>query len=222
MESSRAVRGATGAPASRGLIPLWLKIVCTVFACLTFSVYWAYYSFAHTFLWHSSLALLMTCVALWLENALLASMQAVSVVFLELSYTVDFFFRLLTGQFLTGLSVYIFQAEDAPLWVRAFSLFHIPLPFLLLWMLCQLGYDRRAGLIQSGVTWILLPVCYFFTDPADNVNWVFGPRGETWDWVPSWSWLVLLMIAFPLFLYLPSHWLFRRLFRDAARPQPPQ
>jgi len=163
-------------PVTHQRVPLWLKVGCTLFAVATFSAYWAYYSFAHTFLWFSDLALLLTCVALWLESPLLASMQAAGVLLLELAYTVDFFVRLTTGAFLVGLSMYIFQAEDAPLWVRAFSLFHIPLPFLLLWLLSQWGYDHQGWLLQTALAWVLLPTCYFFTDPADNVNWVFGPK----------------------------------------------
>ena len=193
-------------------IPLWLKLLCTLVAAATFTAYSLYYSFAASFLWFSSLALLLTCTALWLENPLLASSQAVGVVLLELSYTVDFLFRLTTGKFLIRLSVYFFESQDSPLWVRCFSQFHLPLPFLLFWLLWRLGYDRRAGLVQTAIAWVLLPVCYFFTDPADNVNWVFGPKVSGFEWMPRWGWLVLLMIGFPLLIYLPSHWVFRTIF----------
>ena len=196
-------------------LPLWLKIAWTVLTIATFSAYLRYYSFPHSCLWFSSLALLLTCVGLWLEHPLLLSMQAVSVAFLELVYTIDFFVRLTTGVFLTGLSVYFFQAEDSPAWVRAFSLFHIPLPFVLLWLLWKLGYDRRAVVAQTVFAWVLLPACYLFTDPADNVNWVFGPNEHRWEWMPSWGWVLLLMVVFPVLIYLPSHWVFQRIF-----PQP--
>jgi hypothetical protein len=201
-------------------IPLVLKLGCSLFAAVTFAAYAAYYSFAHSFLWFSSLALLITCVALWFESPLLASMQAVSVLLLELCYTLDFLIRLMTGQFVFGLSVYFFQAEDSPWWVRAFSLFHIPLPFLLLWLIWRFGYDRRAWWLQTGVAWVLLPVCYFFTDPADNVNWVFGPRGERWEFLPRWIWLVLLMLALPLLVYLPTHTVLQKLFREPHTKEP--
>lgn len=182
-------------------------------AGVVFASYSAYYSFAHSFLWFSSLALLITCVALWLESALLASMQAVGVLLLELVYTLDFFVRLTTGEFLTGLSYYFFQSGDSPWWVRAMSLFHIPLPFLLFWLVWRVGYDRRGWLAQTLLAWVLLPVCYFFTDPADNVNWVFGPRTAGWEWMPRWGWLVLLMIGFPTLIYLPTHAVLSRVFR---------
>jgi hypothetical protein len=216
MEGARPSSAVPEARADRGRVPLWLKLGCTLFAVATFSAYLAYYSFAHSLLWFSSLGLLLTCVALWLESPLLASAQAVGVVLPELAYTADFLFRLTTGKFLIGLSVYIFEAQDSPLWVRSFSLFHIPLPFLLLWLLWRLGYDRRGWRVQTALAWVLL-VCYFLTDPADNVNWVFGPKGAGWDWMPRWGWLVLLMGGFPLLIYLPSHWLFQKVLPAAPR-----
>jgi hypothetical protein len=219
------VRVAETGLACGGRIPLWLKVAWTLFAAATFASYSLYYSFAHSFLWFSSIGLLLSCASLWLESPLLASMQAVGVVALEFAYTLDLLFRLATGSFLIGLSVYLFQGDDAPLWVRAFSLFHVPLPFLLLWLLARLGYDRRAWWLQTGLAWVLLPVCYLFTDPADNVNWVFGPRAHGWHAMPSWGWAALLMVALPAFVYLPTHWALRGLFPEpatnrAARPAP--
>jgi hypothetical protein len=195
-------------------VPLWLKIAWTLLTIATFAAYLRYYSFPHSCLWFSSLALAITCAALWLESPLLISMQSVGVMALEFLYTLDFFARLLTGRFLVGLSYYFFQSEDSPIWVRAMSLFHLPLPFLLLWMVARLGYDRRGLAAQIVLAWTLLPFCYFFTDPADNVNWVFGPKGEwRFAWMPPWGWLVAEMIAFPLLIYLPSHLILQRLFR---------
>jgi hypothetical protein len=160
---------------------------------------------------------MMTTAALWFEKALPAGMPAVGVMVLELVYTADFFWRVATGTFLTGLSVYFFQGEDSPFWVRAMSLFHIPLPFLLMWMLWKLGYDRRSLHWQSVLCWMLLPACYFFTPRADNVNWVFGPREHSLIWMPDWGWLVGLMLGFPLLIYLPTHLIFLRVFPRPRR-----
>lgn len=202
---------------TRGRVPLWLKAGCSLVAGIVFTSYSLYYSFAQSFLWFSSVALLLTCVALWLESPLLASSQAVGVLLLELVYIADLLHRLTTGQFLVGLSVHLFQAADAPLWARAMSLFHVPLPFLLLWLLWRLGYDWRGLPVQTALAWVLLPVCYFFTDPAGNVNWVFGPRGPGWEGMPPWGWLALLMAGLPLLIYLPSHWVFQKVFPPPSR-----
>jgi hypothetical protein len=101
-----------------------------------------------------------------------------------------------------------------PLPIRALSLFHVVLPILLLWLLYRLGYDRRALLAQTLLAWIVLPLSYFLTKRTDNVNWVYGVSGGTQKWMPAPLYLVLLMIAFPLALYLPTHLVLKRLFNQ--------
>src|SRR4029077_8072808 len=105
------------------MILLGLKIVYTLFVCALVPVYWRQYGPAN-FLWFSDIALLALVPALWLENTLLVSMMAVSVVFFEALWNVDFFLRLLTGKSLIGLSAYMFDPK-IPLLIRALSSFHI-------------------------------------------------------------------------------------------------
>jgi len=111
--------------------------------------------------------------ALWLENALLVSMLAVSVVFFEALWNVDFFFRLATGRPLIGLSAYMFNSKIS-LFIRGLSCFHMVLPLLLLWMLHRLGYDQRAFLWQTIVALVVLPLFYLVSNAKENVNWVYG------------------------------------------------
>jgi hypothetical protein len=203
-------------------LPLPLKWGCTLFAVATFSAYLAYYSFPASLMWFSSIALVLTCVGLWLESRLVISMQAVGVLVLEFGYTVDFVVRVATGHHPIGLSVHFFDAEASPWWVRAFSLFHLPLPWLLLWLLSRLGYDGRGWRLQTGLAWLLLPTCYLFTDPADNVNWVFGPDDDEWPLLAGWRWVALQMAILPLAVYLPTHAVLKRVFgtaRDDASAQ---
>ena len=88
------------------------------------------------------------------------------------------------------------------------------LPFLLLWAVRRFGYDRRAWLAQTALTWLVLPICFFFTDAARALNGVFGPSGEhPQTWMAPGLWLALLMVAYPLCVYLPSHLLLRQCFR---------
>jgi hypothetical protein len=191
-------------------MPLWLKISYTLFICILVPVYIKQYG-PGNFLWFSDLALLITAAALWLESSLLASMMAVSVIVLESIWIIDFLIGLIAGSSVIGLSAYMFDSK-IPLWIRALSLFHIVLPLLLLWLLFRLGYDRRALLAQALLAWVVLPLSYFLTKPADNVNWVYGFGGGTQKWMPAQLYLVLLMIAFPLVLYWPTHLLLKRLF----------
>jgi hypothetical protein len=126
------------------VIPFGLKIAYTLFVCAVVPIYWRQYGPAN-FLWFSDIALLALVPALWLENALLVSMMAVSIVFFEALWNIDFFFRLATGRSLIGLSAYMFDTT-IPLFIRGLSGFHIILPVLLLWILHRLGYDQRAFL----------------------------------------------------------------------------
>jgi hypothetical protein len=184
-------------------IPLLVKTLYTVGVSVVVPVYWHYYG-PSNFLWFSDLALLITVVALWLESPFLASMQAVAVVLLELLWIVDFVGRLATGVYLIGMARYMFEAAKSRL-LRGLSLFHLVLPFLLLWMVYRLGYDRRAWVVQTLVAWVVLPVCYGCTAPADNINWVFGPGQQPQTWIAPGLYVALLMVFFPLCVYIPTH-----------------
>lgn len=172
--------------------------------------YWVYWG-ARNFLWFSDIALLTTAAALWLESALLASMMTLAIGLPELAWNVDFFGRLLTGRHVLGLSSYMFDAQKPPA-LRALSLFHVGLPIVLVWMVHRLGYDPRALLFQTLVALIVLPVTYWVTDPADNVNWVYGPGSKPQTWMRPSTYLALAMICFPIVFYLPVHLLLQRLF----------
>jgi len=154
------------------VIPLGLKVVYTIFVCALVPIYWREYGLAN-FLWFSDIALLALVPALWLENALLVSMLAISVVFFEALWNVDFFFGLAIGKPLIGLSAYMFDLR-IPLFIRGLSCFHIVLPLLLLWLLHRLGYDQRAFLWQTIVALVVLPLSYLVSNPQENVNWVYG------------------------------------------------
>jgi hypothetical protein len=192
------------------LIPLWGKILYTLFLCVLVPTYWIYWG-ARNFLWFSDIALLTTAAALWLESALLASMMTLAIGLPELAWNVDFFGRLLTGRHVLGLSSYMFDARKPPA-LRALSLFHVGLPIVLVWMVHRLGYDPRALLFQTVVALIVLPVTYWVTEPADNVNWVYGPGSKPQTWMRPSTYLALAMIGFPLVFYLPVHLLLQRLF----------
>ena len=193
------------------MIPLGLKVVYTLFVCALVPIYWRQYGPAN-FLWFSDIALLTLVPALWLENALLASMMAISVLFFEALWNADFFFRLATGKSLIGLSAYMFDPKIPP-FIRALSSFHIILPLLLLWTVYRLGYDQRALVCQTIVAVVVLPLSYLMSNPHENVNWVYGFGQKPQTILPAPLFVVLLMVLFPLLVYLPTHLLFARIFR---------
>ncbi len=196
------------------MIPVGLKIIYTLYVCMLVPIYWRQYG-PPNFLWFSDIALLALVPALWLENALLVSMMAISVVFFEVLWNLDFFFRLSTGKSLIGLSAYMFDPK-IPLFIRGLSCFHIILPLLLLWTLHRLGYDWRAFLWQTLVALVVLPLSYLVSNPQENVNWVYGFGQNPQKILPAPLFVILLMLLFPLVVYLPTHLLFARTFRAAG------
>ena len=196
------------------MIPLGLKIIYTLFVCALAPIYWRQYGPAN-FLWFSDIALLVLVPALWLENALLVSMMTVSVVFFEALWNVDFFVRLVTGKSLIGLSAYMFDPK-IPLFIRGLSCFHIVLPLLLLWTVHRLGYGQRAFVWQTLLALVVLPLSYLVSNPQENVNWVYGFGQNPQKILPAPLFVILLMLLFPLVVYLPTHLLFVRIFRAAS------
>jgi hypothetical protein len=192
------------------MIPLWIKITYTLFAAITVAVYAVKYP-PGNFLWFSDIALVLTAPALWFESSLLASTLAVGILLPEMFWNAGFFGRLLTGKRLAGLTDYMFDAQK-PRYLRALSLFHVFLPMLLLWMIARLGYSPKALIAQTVLAWTVLPLTYVTTDPEKNINWVFGPGTVQRNRLSAMLYLGLLMIAFPVLVYLPTHLLLQALF----------
>ncbi|MDQ3951160.1 MAG: membrane-associated protein [Gemmatimonadota bacterium] len=192
-------------------LPLWAKVAYTVFLAIIVPAYWVRNGLAN-FLWFSDIALLATGAALWLESSLLASAMAVGVFLPELIWNVSYFGRLLTGAHVTSLADYMFDARKSRFMRTLSLLLHVVMPGALVWMLVRLGYDSRALLVQTALAWVVLPVTYAVTDPAKNINWVFGlghpPRRRFSPRVH----LLVLMLGFPLLVYLPTHLLLDAVF----------
>jgi hypothetical protein len=185
------------------LLPLWLKLAYSLFVAITLPIYWLKYG-PRNFLWFSDIALFATAAALWLENALLASMMALAILIPEVVWNLSFFGALLLGRPVAGLADYMFD-RNKPRYLRALSLFHVFLPLLLLWLVWRLGYDPDALMAQTVLSCLLLPLTYRLTDPETNINWVYGPFGRPQRRLPPGVYLVLVMLFFPLMIYLPTH-----------------
>jgi hypothetical protein len=211
-------RESSIASSQRRQISASVKIAYTLFIAVLVPFYLSFYGPAN-FLWLCDLALLLTVVALWSESRFLASMQLVAVFLPSLIWLADFLARLLTGYFLTRWTHYMFRPE-IPLVIRTLSLYHAWLPFLLLWLVGRLGYDGRAWIVQTVLTWVVLPICFLFTDPVRALNGVFGPSGEhPQTWVAPGLWLLVMMVFYPVCVYLPSHLVLRWIL--VKQPYPP-
>jgi hypothetical protein len=189
-----------------GQIPLWLTLAYGLAVPVIAVVYWHVYG-PTNFLWLSDIALGCTLVALVTGNRLLASMMAVGVLALELAWTIDFLF----GGRLISIAAYMFDSK-LPLYLRSLSIFHLALPPTLLFLVYRLGYDQRALIYQTLLTWAVLVVTYLATDPEKNINWVFGPGSKPQHVLPPLLYLGLEMVIIPVCVFLPTHLLLKRFF----------
>lgn len=186
----------------RPAIPLWIKVVWTVWLAAWAPFYWDYWG-PQNFLWFCDISNIAIGAALWLESRLLFSIQALSVGLVQTLYAIDFLWRLLLGRHLAGGTEYMFDPA-VPLHIRALSLFHLAIPPLLAWAIIRFGYDRRAFPIQILIAWAILPLS-FLLGPEKDINWVWGLFDEPQTRVSPGLWLAACMVGFPLVLYFPVH-----------------
>jgi hypothetical protein len=189
---------------------LTFKVAYTVFVLLVVVIWWRHYGWRN-FLWFSDIAFIGAVPALWLESAALASVLAVAVLLPEILWNVDFVARLLTRRRITGLTDYMFEPERSRL-LRGLSLFHVPLPLVLLWMVREYGYDARAGLTGALVlAAVVLPWSRAVSTPERNINWTYGlgPRRSALS--PA-IYVALLYAAFVMLVFLPTHVLLQALY----------
>jgi len=198
----------------RKRIPLALKLACTAFAAILVPYYWLTYS-PWNFLYFCDMALLITLAALWLESSLLISLPAVGISVTQLIWVAD----LLTGSHIPEFTSYMFDPK-LPLLVRGLSTFHGWLPFLLIWGVWRLGYDRRAFVGWTVLSAAVLLTCYLLAPsppaPADNpnlavnINFAHGLSSQKpQTWMPPMLWLTSIIVGFPLLLCLPAHLFYR-------------
>jgi hypothetical protein len=204
------------------LIPLWIKIAYTAFMAVMIPVYLKNYG-PTNFLYFCDVAALMTVIAIWRESPLLLSAALVGVFLPQMLWVVDFFAELL-GFHLTGMTSYMFKP---PYFLRFLSFFHFWLPFLLMYLVWCVGYDKRGVLLWTVVTWILLTVCYAYMPPPSpskdpvtkldlrnpnlpvNIAYVFGlSEEEPQKWLDPDLYFALYMMVLVAGIYPATHLLF--------------
>ncbi len=183
-------------------LPLWLKVGWTVWVLAWVPFYWRQYG-VQTFLHFCDLGNFFIAVGLWLESALIFSWQATGLLLFQTLYTIDLVGALFSGRHIIGGTEYMFDA-NVPLFVRLLSLFHVVMPPLLLWAIWRLGYDRRGWKYQTLMTWVVVPLNYFWR-PEHDVNWARGPFFREQHLMPGLVYLLGYLIVVPLVVYWPSH-----------------
>jgi hypothetical protein len=189
-------------------IPLWFKLAYTG-ATLVILVVWLRHYGPRNLLWFSDIALLGAVPALWLESAPLASVLAVATLLPEVLWNVDFALRLALRRRMTGLTEYMFERERL-LRLRLLSLFHVPLPLVLLWMVGSFGYDPRGLPGAALLAAVVLPLSRIAGTPRENINWSHGLGRQAVAW-PAAAYVPALWIGFVLAVFVPTHLLLLRL-----------
>lgn len=200
---------------SAARIPLAVKLLYTAFVAVMVPYYWHAYG-PQNFLYFCDVAVLVTLVGIWLESALLISLEAIAILLPQTLWMLDFAGRLMGFHFM-GLTDYMFDAT-LPRFVRGLSLFHGWLPLLIVWMVFRLGYDRRAIWVQTIVGVSLLLICYFcFAPPSAanygaNINYVYGFGEKTQQHaMPALAWFAIVVTGVPCLLYVPTHLVLRKI-----------
>ena len=201
-------------------LPPALKLGYTAFLAVLVPVYWWKYG-PTNFLYFCDLALFLTLIGLWREDPLLVSLPAVGILLPQGLWCLDFAAEA-TGHRLTGMTTYMFDAHR-PLFLRGLSLFHGWLPFLLFYLVRQLGYDRRALPLWTGLASAACLISYFFLPGPSpehaaaaapcNVNYVRGMSDTTpQTWLPADVYLGVWMAGLFVAVYLPTHLLLTKWF----------
>jgi hypothetical protein len=211
---------ALAQPAGRSQrIPLALKVALSAFVCVQVIFYWKAYG-PTNFLYFCDVALILTLISVLAEKPLFASMATVGILIPQFLWVIDFVGTAF-GHPLVGMTGYMFQ-NTQPLHARAISLFHGWLPFLLLYVVYRLGYDRRALLSWTVLAWVLMVISYCLLPappaPKDqpnlpvNVDYVYGPSDEKpQEWMPPLAWLAFMLTALPIVFFIPTHLILTRL-----------
>jgi hypothetical protein len=201
-------------------IPLGAKAAGTLFLAILIPIYLHTYG-ATNFLWFCDTALILTVIGMWLESPLLISMCAVGILIPQCLWLLDFGINLF-GFHLLGLTTYMLDSRIS-LFTRGLSLFHGWLPFLLVWLLSRLGYDKRGLSAWGCLATCLVLVCYLFTPPAGahlanpntplNINNIYGFDDQhPQSWINQNAYVVLWIAALWLVAFIPTHLILRKIF----------
>jgi hypothetical protein len=210
-------------PVQTHKIPLAAKLIVAIFLAILLPVYLHTYG-PTNFLWFCDAALILTGVGMWLENSLLISMCAVGILIPQCLWLLDFGVNFLGFHFL-NLTSYMFDPHLS-LFTRGLSLFHGWLPFLLVWLLSRVGYDKRALPAWSFLAAGLMLACYFFTPPPGahpanpntptNINQIYGFNDQHPQlWLNQNLYFILWFGALWIGAFFPTHLILRKFFRNA-------
>lgn len=158
-----APRGGLGVLAGF-LFALWIAI----------SITWVRRQGAMQMLWFCDVALLMTALGLFLRSARLVTAQLVALLLFHAIWSLELWLCLLGGYLPLGATAYMFYPGFS-LWEKTLSFFsHTFVVPAALYGAFVLGAPRRAWLFQWAQTCAIFGLTFLLTNPAENINWLFG------------------------------------------------
>lgn len=194
--------------------PAWARWGAVAWLCFWVPVYWHFWG-PHNFFYLCDIAVILGCIGIWANNALLVSSQAVSSLIVDAMWAVDAGWRAAFGRHIFGGTEYLFDASH-PLWLRLLSLYHVAIPVVLLWGVHRTGYDRRGWALQA---WIVAGafVAARFTPPAQNMNFAFRLPVVNKPFGPAPLHVVVSILFMIFVVYWPTHWALRKIFPPPLR-----
>jgi hypothetical protein len=193
--------------------PAWVRWTALIWLCVWLTIYLKFWG-PTTFFFLCDIAVILTCVGLFTGNALLLSSQAVSSLVIDTAWMLDIATKLIFNRHLIGGTDYFFD-PNYPLWVRLFSLFHVVMPFVLIYAVRRTGYDRRALSLQFVIATVTM-IASRFADPYKNINFVFADPIVHRQWGPVPIHVFAMLAGLTIVIYTPTHAVLSRIF-----PAPP-
>ncbi len=199
---------------SRRAFPSWARWAALAWLAFWVPVYWLFWG-PHNFVFLCDIAVFLTCIGIWADNALLISSQAVSSLIVDAMWAVDAGWREAFGRHIFGGTEYLFETSH-PLWLRLVSFYHVAMIVVLLWALVRAGYDRRGWALQARIVAAAF-VAARFTPASQNINFAFRLPVVDKPFGPA-PLHVAVSVAFMIFVvYWPTHWALKKIF-----PAPPR
>jgi len=197
-------------PAARvPVYPVWMRWISLVWFLFWFTAYWRSWGLAN-FAHLCDVAVIVTCVGMWTNSALLISSQAVGAFVVDAAWALEACWMIVKRHSLMGGAEYLIDPHY-PFWIRLLTLFHLVMPALLLWGLWRSGYDRRGWALQCAIA---LPafIAARFTPPDKNIDFAFADPFFRRAWGPAPTHVLVVWLFMVIVVYWPTHVALKRLF----------
>lgn len=190
-------------------IPAWVRWAALLWFAIWLPTYWITWG-GLNFLRLCDVTVILTCVGLWSSDSLLLSSQAVAAILVDIAWVLDAAWRLILSRHFFGGTEYLWDAHY-PLWIRLLSLFHVVWPFLLLWAIYRVGYDRRGWILQVAIAAVVIPASRV-AGSALNLNYCFRDPFFHRAWGPAPVHVAIVIAFMAVVVYWPTHLVLSRFF----------